>query len=64
MKFEVPVNICSDNLEIGDHLPIVVVIDADDIESATTRAAQHVGKLEGGRVYGVEAQYPVGWKPQ
>ena len=62
-KFEVPVNIASTNLPVGDYLQIVVVIEAEDIEKATEQAARHVGRLEGGKVYGVEAEYPEGWQP-
>ena len=62
-KFEVTVNVAADNMELGDYLAIVVVVEADDVESATTAAAKHVGRLEGGKVYGVEAEYPKDWKP-
>jgi DNA-binding GntR family transcriptional regulator len=62
-KFEVAVNVAADNRELGDHLAIIVVVEADDVESAVTTAAKHVGKLEGGKVYGVEAEYPEGCSP-
>lgn len=54
-KFEVPVNIASDNFELGDHLQIKVVVEATDADSAALVAAKLVGRLEGGNVYGVEA---------
>ncbi len=57
-EFEVPVNIATSNFDLGEHLSVIVVVEADDAESATKQATRHVGQLLGGVVYGVEAEFP------